>query len=176
MKFIIKIINSINKSMVWITGTLIFIMSMAIFYSVVMRYLFNNPQSWTFDLIGLSTGIAALLSGGYASLTRQHVRVDIFFDKFSTRTKSIVDVATAFFWVLISGILIWKGTESVLYYYEMGIRPSTGLGIPNWIQWLMVPIGGLLLFLQEIVHFINNIYIIFSGNALYDENLIEESE
>jgi C4-dicarboxylate transporter, DctQ subunit len=169
MRMFMKTINSINRAMLWVVGMIIFLMGMALFYSVMMRYFFNSPQTWAFDLIGWGTGLAALLAGGYASLTKSHVRVDIFYDKFSPRTKSIVDVLTAFLWFFVSIILIWKGWEQVWNHYELNAISNTGLKVPVWTQWLMVPVGGMLLFLQEFVNFINNLFVIFTGKAYYEE-------
>ncbi len=171
MKLFMKSVNNINKSMMWVVGVTILFMGLALFYAVVMRYFFNTPQSWAFDLLGWLTGISALLSGGYATLQRAHVRVDIFYDKFSDRKKSVIDILTSFLWIIMSIILMWKGWEQVAHYYNLQVIASSGLKVYLWIKWLMVPIGGVLLFLQGIVDLINDISTVLTGKKYYEEEI-----
>lgn len=80
-------ITKLNKSMVWIIGTLIAFVSILLFFDVLMRYFFNAPTVWAFDLSTWSTGIIAFGLGGYALAMGHHVRVDVFFDNFSRKQK-----------------------------------------------------------------------------------------
>jgi C4-dicarboxylate transporter DctQ subunit len=169
MKKFIRIVNGINESMMWIVGTLILIMGILLFYAVVMRYFFGKPPVWSFDLTGWFTGLAAFLGGGYALLKGAHVRVDIFYEKFSLRTRSWIDAATSIFLFLIVIVFIWKGMEQVVSNYEANTIATTGLNIYIWIKWVMMPLGGLLLGLQAIVNLLNDIYTIVKGERLLEE-------
>jgi TRAP-type C4-dicarboxylate transport system permease small subunit len=157
MKKFAEIISRINEVMMWIVGALIMIMGILLFYDVMMRYFFNNPTVWSFDLTSWFTGMAAFLGGGYTLLKKGHVRVDIFYEKFSLRTRSAIDAVTSVFLFLIVIVFIWKGTEQVIHNYQINAVANTGLDIHVWIKWLMVPIGGLLLGLQALVNLINDI-------------------
>lgn len=169
MKAVMKIICKINRSMFWVVGGIILIMGLALFYSVIMRYFFRVPQPWAFDLVGWFTGMSAVLSGGYAILLRAHVRVDIFFEKFSDKTQSAVDIISAFFLFIMALILMVKGWEQVVYYYNAGIMIRTGLPMPVWIKWAMIPIGGFLLAIQGLVNLINDFHVLFTGKKYYEE-------
>lgn len=113
MKTFIKTVNTINRTMMWIVGSIILFMGLALFYAVVMRYFFDQPQIWSFDLVSWFTGMAAFLGGGYALLKGAHVKVDVFYEKFSLKTQSLMDVFTSVFLFLIVIVLVWKGWEQV---------------------------------------------------------------
>ena len=169
MKTIIRVINKINQSMMWIVGTLLLIMGVLLTYAVVMRYFFNSPPIWSYDLTGWFTGMAAFLGGGYALLQGSHVRVDIFYEKFSLKIRSLINIASSLFILLIVTVFIWNGIDQVFNNYQSGAIANTGLNIYIWIKWLMVPIGSLMLGLQAIVNLINDIYIIVNGEKLLQE-------
>ncbi|QQK76438.1 TRAP transporter small permease subunit [Salicibibacter cibarius] len=161
-------ITKINKSMVWIMGALIAVVSVLLFVDVLLRYFFSSPTAWAFDLSTWSTGIIAFGLGGYALAMGYHVRIDLFFERFSRRHKCFVDLISAAFLFLMAITLIWLGMDYVIHYYQIDAMSSGGMGMPLWIQWLIVPAGGALIGLQGLVKVINDIYIIITGEELYD--------
>ncbi|MDQ1002182.1 C4-dicarboxylate transporter DctQ subunit [Neobacillus niacini] len=165
---IMDVITKINNSMMWVAGILITIATAFLFADVVLRYFFNSSTGYGFDIALICTGLIAFLLGGYGVVIKQHVRVDIFFDKFSLRIRSLIDLIYLLFLFLIAVAFLWLGTDYVLHYYSIGAQTSGALIIPLWTKWLMVPIGGLLLALQGIVKLINDVYIIVTGEVLYD--------
>lgn len=169
MQKVLKAVIKINNSMMWIVGILLTVMAVLLFYAVIMRYFFQKPPVWSYDLTGWFTGLAAFLAGGYALLHDAHVRVDIFYEKFSKRMKSLANILTAFLILLIVIVLVWKGTQQVIMNYQMNTVSTTGLNIYVWIKWSMVPIGGLLLGIQAIVNLINDLYVIATGKSILEE-------
>ncbi|MBM7632394.1 TRAP transporter small permease subunit [Geomicrobium sediminis] len=167
MRFV-ALIRMINNSMLWVVGSIAFIMALLLFTDVILRYFFNSPSVWNYDLTAWFTGLTAFLAGGYCLLHREHVRVDIFYEKFSERKRSVIDLFTALFIFLISGVFIVYGGAYVIHLIELGAVASTGLNISLWIKWIMVPIGGLLLLLQAIVDLINDIHTIVKGHKLWE--------
>ena len=53
------------------------VFAVAILYDVVMRYGFNAPTPWAFDLTKQLFGFYFILLGGYALRHQAHVRVDL---------------------------------------------------------------------------------------------------
>jgi len=76
-----------------------------------MRYFFNRPTIWVWEMNGFLLCVFVALGGGYTLLVRGHVRVDIVYDYLSTRSKAIMDLLTSFFIFLFLGILLWQATE-----------------------------------------------------------------
>lgn len=171
--FVMAAITKLNKSMLWIMGTVVLLMSLLLTVDVVLRYFFNSPTSWAFGLATWGTGMIAFLLGGYTLVIEQHVRVDLYFERFSKRVKSIIDMISALFLFLIAIALFWLGLEYVIHYYQIGATMTGGLRMPLWVSWLIVPIGGLLIGLQGLVKFINDLSIIITGEKLYDYDIEE---
>lgn len=171
MTAFIKFVNAVNRSMLWFLGSVLMIMALSLFYSVIMRYFLDKPVTWSFDLAGWFSGIAAFLGGGYALLRKEHVRVDLVYVKFPDRMKSLVDILTSVFFFIVVIVLVWKGGEQVINNYQKGVIANTGLNVYVWIKWLMVPIGGILIGLQGIVNLINDFYMLIKGKKLYEEGM-----
>ncbi|OUM86834.1 MAG: hypothetical protein BAA01_15500 [Bacillus thermozeamaize] len=168
MRTFALIIRRLNEAMMWVVGILILIMGLTLFYDVMMRYFFKAPTAWSFDLAGWFTGLSAFLAGGYALLKKAHIRVDIFYQKFSPRVQGGLDALTSVFLFLIVLILVWKGGERTLHNLNIGAVANTGLNIYIWIKWLMVPLGGVLLGLQAIVNLVDDVYLFITGRHLID--------
>ena len=65
------------------------------YYEVVARYVFNSPTNWVHESMFLMFGMQYLLCGAYAYREESHVRVDIFYSRFSPRGKAIADIITS---------------------------------------------------------------------------------
>src|SRR3546814_20585741 len=63
----------------------------AYYFEVVARYIFNSPTNWVHESMFLMFGMQYLLSGGYVLREDSHVRVDVIYERFSERTKAIID-------------------------------------------------------------------------------------
>jgi len=91
-----------------------------------------------------------MTSLGYTYLRDGHVRIDIFREKMSARTRALVELMGCLTILLpISAILIYHGADSALTAFLGGETPEAFSGLP--IQWVVkstVPIGYLLLFLS----------------------------
>ena len=73
-------------------GLVVLVIIMAL--EVVGRYGFNHPFKGTTQLSGFLLAFITLLAGGYAFVTNSHIRVDIFYSRFSERGKAINDLIT----------------------------------------------------------------------------------
>jgi len=85
-------IDSTNQRVGDVTKWLILILTAVMVYDVVMRYLFNAPTIWGFDVSYMLGGTFFILGMGYTLLKDKHVRVDVFSSKFSARTKAYIEV------------------------------------------------------------------------------------
>ena len=58
------------------------------YYEVVARFVFNSPTNWLHESMFLMYGMQYMLAGAYAYREDQHVRVDVFYTKFSHARES----------------------------------------------------------------------------------------
>lgn len=90
-----KISSGIDLINIWIgrlTSWLVLILALLNFYEVFMRYAFNRPSIWAYDLSYMIGGTFFTLGMGYTLLKKKHVRVDVFYNNFKKRKKAITDI------------------------------------------------------------------------------------
>lgn len=167
MRGFISLIYRINDFFKWFIGCIIVLLGFLIFYTVVMRYIFSNPPIWSFDLSGWLTGMIVFLGGGYALLSDSHVKVDLFYDKFSPKLKSSTDILTYLVVIALATIFFWKGMDQVISNFHSGTVAMSGLNIYIWIKWSIVPLGSLLLGMQAFVQMIERIYFLKNNEELF---------
>ncbi len=93
MLSIIRVIDALNEVVGRIVAVVAIIFAAIIIYDVVMRYAFNDPTRWAFDVSKQLYGFYFVMLGGYALRHKAHVRVDIVTERFSLLWQRIIDVA-----------------------------------------------------------------------------------
>ncbi len=64
---------------------------LAIVYHVVMRYAFNAPTVWAYDVTYMLYGAGFMLGSAYCLLKGGHVRTDFLYARWTPRTQGMVD-------------------------------------------------------------------------------------
>ena len=90
---IIRAIDAVNEVVGRIVVLLAAVFAAIIIYDVVMRYVFNAPTRWAFDVSKQAYGFYFILLGGYALKHNAHVRVDLLLERFSPGLQRIVEIA-----------------------------------------------------------------------------------
>lgn len=159
LHFIDAINERVGNVICWLLVPLASIMM----FEIVMRYVFNKPTIWSFELGSLLFGGLVVLSGGYVLLHRGHIIIDVVYSRLSRRKQAIMDLWTAFFFFLFCGILLWRSAgfswDSILSQE----KSSSTWGPVLWPIKTAVFIGAILIFLQGIAEFIRNLYIAITG-------------
>ena len=100
--------EGINKT---VSGTIMWAglaMALVQLMVVIMRYVFGVNFIWMQEAIVYLFGFMFLLTAGYALLTDEHVRVDIFYRETSPRRKAFVNfIGTYLFLFPVCVLIIW---------------------------------------------------------------------
>src|SRR5260370_40755583 len=64
---------------------------LAVAYEVFARYVFNAPTIWSFDVTYMLYGTIFMLGAAYALHKGAHIRTDFFYEKWSVKTRGMVD-------------------------------------------------------------------------------------
>lgn len=89
---VIRAIDGLNEVVGRIISVLAIIFAAIIIYDVVLRYVFNEPTRWAFDVSKQLFGFYFVLLGGYALRHKAHVRVDILTEKLGRGGQRITDL------------------------------------------------------------------------------------
>ncbi|MFC3612825.1 TRAP transporter small permease subunit [Lutimaribacter marinistellae] len=130
----IKVIDGVNEIVGRIVSVVAVIFAAVIIYDVILRYVFNEPTRWAFDVSKQLFGFYFVLLGGYALRHKAHVRVDILTENFSHRTQRIVDVLGylifffPFAWVFLTrswdfALRSWNQAEVTYGAIQMPVYP-----------------------------------------------------
>ncbi len=138
-----------------------------ILIEVISRYVFNSPTTWGFGAFRMLGGGIVALGWAYAQRLNSHIRVDIFYVRFSNRTRAIIDlIGGALFFFPIFGYFI-MATATSLWSGLLGgklFALSTGGAPPSAMLYkTLVLIGLCLFFLQFTAQFIRDLYT-FAGS------------
>ncbi len=133
-KNIMSVLASLFETITRRTGRavmwLLLIMALVQFGVVVLRYVFGINYIFMQESITYMHGAVFLLAGGYALLTDDHVRVDIFYREASPRRKALVDLFGAYFLLLpVCMLLIWTASPYVARSWAVGEGSNEASGI-----------------------------------------------
>lgn len=110
------------------------VMAVSIVYEVIMRYAFNAPTIWAFEVSYMLMGISLMLSLGYCAQLRKHIRVDFLYDNVSPKTKALID-SVGYICLLIPAAA-WVSWALFEYWVEAyRVNERTGESAWNPLVW-----------------------------------------
>jgi TRAP-type mannitol/chloroaromatic compound transport system permease small subunit len=150
-------VDHLNRWMGRFWALAIFVVTFAVLYEVVARTAFGQPTLWSNETTVYVSAVAYLIAGGYALLYRRHVRIDLVYDRLSTRTRAKLDVVTFVFFVIYVGALVWVGTTMGWTSFTQSEGTGTPWNPPIWPVKLAIPAAALLLLLQGIANLLRDL-------------------
>ncbi|MFD1037457.1 TRAP transporter small permease [Virgibacillus byunsanensis] len=116
-------------------------------YSVFMRYVMGGSQSWATEIFTMMLVWAIFIGFSTALRDDKHVSIDILYDRVGPGMKKVCELVTLIFGIAFSLFFIWTGIDMVSTAYAQEIR-TIDAGFPIWINYLIMPIAGVLLFIR----------------------------
>ena len=171
VRLIDKFTDTTGTWVAWLNVPLV----LAVCYEVFMRYAFNAPTIWSFDVAYMLYGTIFMLGAAYALHKGAHIRTDFFFEKWSVRTKGMIDSVSylVFFFPSIFVFLIVSGTEG-WYAYSIGETSEQTPWRPIlWPFKMVVPATCLLLMIQGVSETIKSVYAARTGIELEHKERVE---
>ena len=152
-------INSLNKYAAYFSAFILALLVILVVYDATARYLFQTGSIALQELEWHLFDIVILLGIGYTLQQNLHVRVDIFYDSFSERTRNIVDIfAFCFFIFPFSLLIIYIGFDFVMLSFHQLEGSSNPGGLPyRYIVKSLMPLAFVLLGLQVLSELIKRI-------------------
>lgn len=115
-----------------------------------MRYVFNSPTSWAWDVNGQIFSAAAMLAGAYALLHDTHVKLDIFQRNFSEKKKKIVELLSFPLVLTALVFVLWQGIDMVWWSYSMDEHAHSYFAPILWPVKTCLPLAAVLMIFQAI--------------------------
>jgi TRAP-type mannitol/chloroaromatic compound transport system permease small subunit len=148
---------------------------LAVSYEVVARYGFNAPTIWSYDVAYMLYGAIFMLGSAYALHKGAHIRTDFFFEKWSIRTRGVIDSVAyiAFFFPALAVFLYVSGAEG-WYAFEIGeVSEQTPWRPLLWPFKMVIPATCLLLLIQGVSETIKSVYAARTGIELEHKEKVD---
>ena len=164
MRKILHISDSVNERVGSISSWLLLALIVVILYEVIARYVFNNPTTWVFSSFRMISGALIVMGWAYAQRYNSHIRVDIFYSRFSLRKKALIDViGTGLFFIPVFGAFIVLAGVSVGHAYLFYMARQLGSFPTDLTYKIIILIGLCLFFLQFAARFTRDFYTLIKG-------------
>ena len=134
---------------------------------VLLRYAFNSPLSWAFDLISLYL-MAALFFLALADTQRHHghVAVDIVQYRLSDRTRHLCQAAALAATAAAFAVILVLGAGKAWEAWAAGDVLEGAFAWPTWIAAALVPLGVALLLARLLLSTIGHGLSALTGRSL----------
>jgi TRAP-type mannitol/chloroaromatic compound transport system permease small subunit len=174
LKKIADTIDALNERIGRFVSWVVTFLVGVVFIDVVMRYALNTSFVFAQELEWHLFGFIFLMGAGYTLLYDQHVRVDVIYQRLSSKGQAWVNLFGCVFF-LFPGIILIIYTSSIFAWESMKFlegSPDPG-GIPfRFIIKGCIPMGFVLFFFQGISMFIRNLYIILGIKTNKDQGTV----
>jgi TRAP-type mannitol/chloroaromatic compound transport system permease small subunit len=146
-----RAVDLIGRAASWLALVIVVVMAV----NVVLRYLFSYGSVWAQELEWHLLAHLILFGIPYALLKGDHVRVDVFFEKFKPANQYRVEIVSQILGILIAVAFLWLSIGYVQQSFVIGEQSADPGGLPyRWALKALIPAGFLLLALQSIASLI----------------------
>ncbi|PWA11827.1 TRAP transporter small permease [Pueribacillus theae] len=163
-----KMNNILNHFEEYIGVLSLILTSFIVFVQVVLRYVFNYSLHWSEEVARYLIIWFIFIGSSIAVREKAHAAVDVLVVYLPSYLKKVFSLLANFVGILFCLILIVSGYETVLNVIKFGnVTPS--LGLPMYIPYLALPVGGFLMMIRFLQLFISDIKSFRNPNGLSDE-------
>ena len=159
---VLKVIEALSTATGWLAGWLIVPMTLAISYEVAARYAFNAPTVWAYDVTYMLFGGQFMLAAAYTLLRGAHIRTDVFYERWSPRTRATIDlISYVFFFFPGMLFVLYAGAGEAWSSWLIGERS-------DWTPWrpvlyplkAVIPLTAALMLLQGFAELVKCLRVI----------------
>lgn len=161
---LVKLENGMN-SVIGVVGRIISILLLLmicnVFFDVVMRYFFHNSSVGMQEMEWHLFSLVFLFGISVALKDEGHVRVDFLYEKYSAKTKALVNIGGTLLFLLPLALLVSTGSyDYVVDAYTSGeISEDPGGLTHRWIIKGMIPLSFSFLVFAAFGYVLKNINI-----------------
>jgi TRAP-type mannitol/chloroaromatic compound transport system permease small subunit len=168
MRHVAFAVRSIDRFTEWVGVLVAWLMVplvAAVAYEVVARYAFDAPTVWSFEVTYMLYGAMFMLGAAYALRMGAHIRTDFFWERWSWRTKGIIDtVAYLVFFFPGIALFLWVGWEEAWYSYDIDEASEQTPWRPLlWPLKACIPLAAALLLLQGLSELAKSLHAALTG-------------
>lgn len=146
-----------GKGVSWLTTVLVVLVC----FDVITRYLFSDTKAWIMELEWHLFSLIFLIGAGYAFKHDRHVRVDLFYTRFTPRDRALVNlIGGLLFLVPWCILIIMVSYDYARVSFLLGETSPDPGGLPaRYVIKYAITAGVFLLLLQGLSSIIQSLFI-----------------
>ncbi len=154
-----RLVSRLNEAVGKFAALLNLLMIALVCFDVVVRYVLKKTSAFFYEMEWHLFSMVFLLAAGWTLLHDRHVRVDIFYTRFSKRSKALADVmGTIVFLLPFCIVILATAIPYTLNAFVSGEASPDAGGLPyRWVIKSMIVVGAGLLLLQGVAQLIENL-------------------
>jgi len=134
---------------------------------VVLRYVFDSPTDWSWELATHLAGAMFIMGAAWVLKDDKHVRTDLFYAKFSKKGQALLDVI--FFTIIFFSftmVLTYKAWDKAIYSTKIFERTFSMWGPPLFPLKIIIATGFTILLLQGLAKWTRDMHFLITGREI----------
>ena len=165
METLSRAIDALNEKVGIYSSYLILPLIGAVLYEVFMRYVFNAPTSWGFEMTTFLYGTHFMLGLGDALRTNTHVQIDIFESRMQAKSRTILRIITGLvLFVPAIGFMTFGAIKYAVTSWTMLEHASSSWGPAIYPYKTVMAIGFVFFFLAGIAKLLQDFRALRTAN------------
>jgi len=171
-------IDQLSKTVGHAFAWCIVILTLGTCYEVIVRYVFDNPTSWAFDMSYIMYGAVFYMAGAYTLSRGGHVRADMFYRLLGPKRQAAIELTlyVLFFFPGILALVVAGGAYGFESLRLREVSVNSPAGVPIWPLKMMIQCGAGLIALQGIAEVLRCLVCLRDGQWPTRLHDVEELE
>jgi len=134
---------------------------------VVRRYVFEDPTTWSWELVTLLYGALFIMGGAWVLQTEGHVRTDFFYRGLSAKAQAYLNlVLFAAIFFPFAGVMIWQAGRFAVWAWQVNERTFTMWAPPFYPSRILILLAFTLLGVQGLAKWIRDLVFVITGRKI----------
>ena len=135
-----KVYRLTLQAFAWAAGILLGAMALAVTLDVVIRNLGLGNTGWVVELTEYSLPVATLLVAPWLLHRNEHVRLDALVVSVPRKLALLLERLADVVGILICAVFVWFSVKLILDSARLGSMVVKTLAIPEWWQYVLMPV------------------------------------
>ena len=158
MKALLRAVDRVNQFVGLSVCHLYMISATVTVYEVAMRYFFNAPTQWAFEVVMVVCASAWALSGSYITMRRSHIAITVVYEHVKGRAKFWLDLIILLVSIAAMFTFVYALYDPMIHAITSLERSGTSFNSPEpLILKTLLFVGALLYGVQLIVNLIKHV-------------------
>jgi C4-dicarboxylate transporter DctQ subunit len=144
VRIISKVFDLIEKAINSVIIVLLILMTLAIFYQVIQRYILHGANIWAEEFARYAFIWVVMLGSASALRRFNHIRIDFLAQLFSGRAQKIIGFCNNLLILAFLAVLMVYGLKIAT---RTAGQISAGVGVSMGFMYMSIPVGSALMFL-----------------------------